>query len=360
MSMAISSAFFMMVVVPPAIALTELNDSELGIVSGQALFVADSIVGSGLGAGYNYTRVGLDVALGLNANINKLQLGCGGYNQSIVSGCDIDLDYVSLMGRSGNTAGAVGSDFVLTRPYIEIATKGSGSTKEVVGIKIGAQSADGFFGIGRRYAINEVNLENGGTCTTGAPLNCHSGINRISGYLNAEFSGQIPVAITPLGTQTACFGRTTINASCPMTNAPVYAATSGTRLNNLVRPGIPLTLSAGFLSAIGISQAYATIDENLRFVHGFALANTSDFFLSFQRERLYYPTYDKTGYSAAAANAGWWMNVPDVKVMDVQGATVSLGLFAALRALASPGPVVSNSELNQVPPSNCYGSSKFC
>jgi hypothetical protein len=354
-------------------ALSQMTDSEMTEVTGQALFVADTIVGAGLGAGVTYTRVGLDVELGLNAQINKWQLGCGGFNESVVANaCDIDMDFVTLMGRNGtgpadNSPGAIGSDFLLTRPYLEIATKGSGSTREVVGIKIGAQTTNGFFGVGRRYNINQVNLENGGTCTTGTPLNCHSGLNRLSGYINAELSGQFPVSITLLGTQTACFGRTTINASCPMSNAPVTAEAIGTRMNNIFKPSIPLTLSAGFLSAIGIDQAYATIDQDLRMMHGFALNNTSDFFLSFQRERLYYPSYTTNSSTAAGSqsysqptNAGWWMNVPSLKVTDLQGATVSLGIGDALSALSAPGPTVTDSELNQSPPSNCWGSNKFC
>lgn len=354
-------------------ALTQMSDNELVEVTGQALFVADTITGAGLGAGLTYTRIGLDVELGLNAQINKMQLGCGGFNESVASNsCDIDMDFVTLMGRNGtgpadNGPGAIGSDFVLTRPYLEIATKGTGSAKEVVGIKIGAQTTNGFYGIGRTYNVNDVNLENGGTCTTANPINCHSGLNRLSGYINAELSGQFPVDITLLGSQTACFGRTTINAECPMSNAPVTAESIGTRMTSIRKEAIPLTLSAGFLSAIGISQAYATIDQSLRMLHGFALSNTSDFFLSFQREQVYYPVYSTNSSTAAGsqsysrlANAGWWMNVPSLKVTDLQGATVSLGIGDALSALSAPGPTVTNSELNQVPPSNCWGGNKYC
>lgn len=343
-------------------ALSQMADDELGDVTGQALFVAERIVGTGVGAGFTYSRIGLDVELALNANINKWQLGCGGFNESIVgNSCDIDMDYVTLMGRNGNTFGAVGSDFKMTRPYIEIVTKGSGATEEVVGIKLGAQSTDGYFGVGRRYNQGETNLENGGVCngTEGAgALACHSGLNRISGYLNVEMSGSMNVTIAG-SISTTCFGQTTIDANCTAANtAKLYRQIIGTRINEIRAPSIPLKINGG-LAGLLTDGGYADLTENLRFIHGFTLENTADFGLSFQRQKVAYPTYDKTGYGFAA-NAGWWMNVPDVKSLDIQGAPISLGLFEALDSFSEPGVALSNIELNSVPASNCFGSQKFC
>lgn len=351
----------------PSYAMVMLDDDDLSRVTGQALFVSDMIAPAGAAGSstdFTFFRMGLDVQLELNANIDKMQLGCGGFNESIVgNACDIDLDFVRLMGlnAAGDGPGAaVDSSFTLRRPYIELAIRESGDgTREIAGVKIGSQEANGFFGVGRTYANGQVNQEHGGTCGGNNPaarLACHSGINRLSGYIDAELSGQFPVSITLLGTQTACFGDVATNNSC---NTPYFVEIQGTRLNEIVEPGIPLTLSAGFLSAIGISQAYATIQQNLRFIHGFALDGTSDFFISFQRERVSYPTYDKQGY-AQTANAGWWMNVPQVNVKNFTGDTVSLGIGDAFSALSSPGPVVRDSELNTVPPVNCYGGNMFC
>ena len=346
-------------------ALELMTNEDLSAVNGQALIVADTIVGSGpFATGFTFTRMGLDATLALNANINKFQLGCGGYNEAIkANACDIDFDFVTLMGLNGAQRGDVGSDFVLTRPYIEIATKGNtAATREVAGVKIGAQSANGFFSIGRTYAQGATNLENGGTCngTSGAgALACHSGINNVSGYLNTEMSAQIPVNITLLGSERSCFGNTSFpDDTCGAADA-YSTIIQGTRINTLEQQSIPLKLSGGFLSGIGISDAYAWITENLRFVHGFALVNTQDFYISVQREKISYPTYDKTGY-AQPANAGWWMNVPSMKVMDILGAQVNLGLFEAVGALGTPGVHITNTELNQTPALNCYGGYKFC
>ena len=351
-------------------AMVALDDSELGEVHGQALLVADFIGanslagagGSGSATDFEFYRMGLDVLVEMNMNIDKLQLGCGGFNESIASNaCDIDLDFVSLMGlnATGDGPGSAKSSFRLERPYIEIAIRGSGANREIAGFKVGSQAANGYFGTGRVYNNGQANLENGGTCNSNNSTNrlaCHSGLNRVSGFLGVELSGQFPVSITLLGTQTACFGDHATNSSC---NTPYYVDIAGTRISEIVQPGVPLTLSGGFLSAIGISQAYATIQQNLRFIHGFALDGTSDFFLSFQRERVAYPTYAKDGYSHPA-NAGWWMNVPEVNVKNFTGDTVSLGFGEAFNALSAPGPLVVNSELNTVPPVNCYGSYRFC
>jgi hypothetical protein len=107
-----------------------------------------------------------------------------------------------------------------------------------------------------------------------------------------------------------------------------------------------------------IDTARADISESLRFIHGFALQDTSDFGLSFQRERISYPGFDQNSYSETA-NTGWWMNVPDVKVLDIQGELVELSLVDAFSALGE-GVNLNNIELNQTPAINCYGSNRFC
>jgi hypothetical protein len=310
--------------------------------------------------------MGLDVELAMNANIDKLQLGCGGFNESIAgNACDIDFDFVRFMGRNGTGPGAaVTSDFKLTRPYIELAIRNEGSLtgREVAGIKVGAQSADGFVGVGRRYANGQVNQEHGGTCGTAAgnaALACHSGVNRISGFLGAELSATVPISILFLNA-TTCFGNTANPGDDCGPGDAYFTNVAGTRLSELFIPAIPLKISDnGLLELLSGSDGFATVQQNLRFVHGFALADTADFFLSFQRERVAYPTFDKTGNSFTA-NAGWWMNIPDVKVMNIQAPTINLGLIEGITALFSPGPTLTNNELGQTPPLNCFGGLQFC
>lgn len=386
----------------PASALQELNDSALSSVTGQALFVSDKIGPNALaGAGaagsptdFTFYRLGLDVDMAFNLNIDKLQLGCGGSNENLVANsCDIDMDYVRFMGRNGTAPGAaVTSDFMVRRPYIELVVKedASKTNREVIGFKIGFESADGALSIGREYANGQVNVENGGTCDTGAntgagALACESGINYMSGFLNVELSGKL-AAKTTLGTANVCFGNTTgfgggaaLHANCDGNSAnntgddkafrdPFITKFRGTRMNKIqivsqaaTHPdNFPAMIYSGLLSPD--DSVHVDMRETLRFIHNivFDSSKTKDFFLSFQREQVAYPKFDKTGY-AVTANTGWWMNIPYAGVMNLDttndyGLLGSLGLLGELQE----GANIIDLDMNQVPASNCYNSSKFC
>ena len=121
--------------------------------------------------------------------------------------------------------------------------------------------------------------------------------------------------------------------------------------------------------------------------------NTSDFFLSFQREPIAYPRYSKrspvedindanfdygadydlcTSYPgmnrcnsafAVPANTGWWMNAPSVKLLDVYNPYAPLpdmSITEALNLVSAPGWLIENPEFQLTPAQNCYGSSTFC
>lgn len=358
-----------------AISMTSLNDEELGDVTGQALFVSDYTSGVGTNDGnpfneFGFYRMGLDVELALNANIDKLALGCGGVNDGLGAGCDIDFDYVSFMGRNGSGPGdPVTSDFTLTRPFVELAVKNDDSStlREIAGIKIGSQEADGFVSIGRRYEPGQVNVENGGTCDgssegSGA-LACHSGINSLSGALGLEMSATVPIRVIGFLNGTACFGNTQNgNDDCGSGDA-YFTNISGTRMTSVGLQDVDLKVKdLCVLFVICINSARADISQSLRFIHGFALGDddggTSDFGLSFQRERISYPTFSQNDYSETT-NTGWWMNVPDVKVLEIQGARQDLGFGDAISALGE-GVNLVNVELNQTPAINCYGNNRFC
>lgn len=364
---------FVCVIFPKnAISMTSLTDQELGGVTGQALFVSDFTNGVGTNDGnsfneFGFYRMGLDVELAMNANMDKLALGCGGVNGNLsgTPNCDIDFDFVRFMGRSGNQAGdPVTSDFTLTRPYIELAIKNDSSPtlRQVAGIKIGSQKADGFVSIGRRYDPGQTNAEHGGGCTgsnegAGA-LACHSGINSLSGSLGLEMSATVPVRVIRFLNGTACFGNTQDTSDTCGPSDAYFNNISGTRMTAVGLQDVDLKLNDLCVLFICINDGAADISQSLRFIHGFALKDTSDFGLSFQRERISYPTFSKNGYSETA-NTGWWMNVPDVKVLDIQGARQDLGFGEAISALGE-GVDLINVELNQTPAINCYGSNRFC
>ncbi|MGB1221601.1 MAG: hypothetical protein ACPG43_08675, partial [Alcanivoracaceae bacterium] len=103
------------------LGLEALDDDALRDVHGQngSLFVADTIepnelVGANSYSNFTFKRMGLDARLDVNMNIGKVQLGCGGINDALSGGpaCDIDIDYLSLMGinAAGDRPSSLGPD----------------------------------------------------------------------------------------------------------------------------------------------------------------------------------------------------------------------------------------------------------
>lgn len=165
--------------------LKSMSDEQLSETTGQALmsltYVAPTDSAnmeakrSGGDKSIGFYKLGLEAELELNANIKKLQLGCGGVNGA--GNCDIDIDNLGLSGlgnsATSNTdstsdrAARVGSSAVLTNPFIQFAIKnpGSASTRQVVGINLSSEKAVGLLTFG---------TENSGT---------KNGINSLSGYM---------------------------------------------------------------------------------------------------------------------------------------------------------------------------------
>lgn len=373
-------------------ALAELSDDALSEVTGQALFLSDKIVGSTADANpyndFTFYRMALDGDLLMNLNIDKLQLGCGGFNEGLVNNaCDIDVDFASFTGFDRSPD----SDFLLERPYLEIAIKNDQdkTRREIAGVKIGAQSATGVLSIGRIYSPGQTNQEHGGVCGTssssvdsvGSPnrLSCHSGANNFSGFIRAELSATGNADAGFLGSGDVCFGWTRLDQRgsdpCGAGNA-FFTTIKGTRFSHIgvVNAGLSIFDGSGILGAF--SDANADLKVSLRFLHEIVLdgkatdasRRTRDFFLSFQRERVAYPIYDVSqpyntgeGNSAysVAANTGWWMNLTYAAALDLDAGNLELGLGDALQALGEGANLV-NINLGQTPADNCFGSAQFC
>lgn len=456
--------------------MEELDESGLRDVSGQGLFVADMIRGDGTdGQGntiisganeystpFNFYRIGMDGEMQMNLNMSKLQLGCGGINDLLSghAGCDIDIDYVSMMGLEDNSfkPGVPGSPVILDRPYMEFAIKNDDNPtlREVVGVKIGAASVDGFMATGRRYyqgEVNEENLQYAANCYPGdstgtGVVGCHSGLNTVSGFLGTDLSLtmrvkadvcvgvawidgncylntplQIPevlgicagfrfdgncYALTASGISMGldawgCTGRTITDVDlCGSNQADsIFVDLAGTRMQTLGLTAAQLLLTSAqdgvdlvaIMEAIGLNEVYAALNTDARSVHGLAFDNTSDFFLSFQREPIAYPHYSKqsptqdfidagtygTALDACAtadmatarcssgfavpANTGWWMNAPSARLVDVYNDNAGLGMLEVgevLSLLAAPGYLIEHPEFQLDRAQNCYGSSTFC
>lgn len=411
--------------------MTEMDDDSLRDVSGQGLFVADMVRGDELtGANeystpFNFYRIGMDGEMQLNLNMSKLQLGCGGINDHLSghAGCDIDIDYVTMMGRDGYEAGDSQSPVILDRPYMEFAIKNDDTRtmREVVGIKIGAATVNGFMATGRRYYQGVTNEENNGFASSCNPsaatgsgvVGCHSGLNTVSGFLGTDLSltMRVKANICALGIvfgaclgaigldAWGCTGRTATNVDLCGTNQSdsVFVDLAGTRMQTLGLRAAELTLNGSgvvaALQALGLNDVYAQLNTDARSVHGLAFVDTSDFFLSFQREAVAYPRYSKITpteeftqngqmgvaldacattnmdtsrcHSAYAvpANTGWWLNAPSAKLVDVFNDDFDLGnqtVIDVLPLLAAPGFLIEHTEFQMQRAQNCYGSSTFC
>ena len=165
-----------------AATLQQMTDDQMSETTGQAMFSLNYIAPGDAGNYYTKTngnvgfyKLGLEAEVSLNANIKNLQLGCGGTNGA--NGCDIEISNFSLgcvADASGNclsllpdvkgsatnnpaahtTSGSTITDisqanqikdFVLSNPFFQFGIKNpeSASTREVLGVRIGAENAKG-------------------------------------------------------------------------------------------------------------------------------------------------------------------------------------------------------------------------
>lgn len=150
-----------------ASTLVPMSDSELSATRGQALMSMSYIAPTDSAnleklrdnnSNVGFYKLGLDADLELNANIKKLQLGCGGANGA--GACDIDIDNLSLSGLSDTNDGRASSSAKLTNPFIEFAIKNpnSASTREVAGVRLSAESIQGLLTFGSENSATKMVL----------------------------------------------------------------------------------------------------------------------------------------------------------------------------------------------------------
>lgn len=177
-----------------AYALEPLDDTALRAETGQAAFFTSYTAPSGSGTGatpsdYGFFTLGLQGQVSLNANIQHLQLGCGGVNGA---GCDIDMSNVSLSGVPGSgscpTTSVASCDAQLTNPFFDIAIKNpnSLSTRQISGIQFGAQNVNALLQAGQN---------------TSTP----NGISTISGYIPVQSSASANTLTGTISTSSLSF-----------------------------------------------------------------------------------------------------------------------------------------------------------
>lgn len=374
----------------PAYAVMQaVDDSELSEQTGQAAFYTSYNAPSGSGTGatpddYGFFTFGLNGELDLNANINHLQLGCGGVNGA---GCDIDINQLGLSGNPGvgscpSGASRATCDAVITNPFLQLAIKSpnSLSTRQIVGINFGAQNVMGLLTAG---VDNPSSLNGSATNPKGVGINSFSGymnIGSATGTANTAYTiisydgantpatqangSTVPTNQPTTGTNTAITGRIyNVGNSCtfgctnfsstsydlvlpsvPVTLTSNPTVANGTRMTSVALTGTGAVNPINFTGSMTASAAGLNLAENivapssinnlsvslqvqeaLSYIHNISLNNPVS--LSLQSTQVQYPGSASTNI----AQPGWWMSV---------GNTVNIGSISPAASVALSVPVL--------------------
>lgn len=317
--------------------LTLLSDSEMAAETGQALFNMSYIAPTdaknkmGGAADIGFYKLGIEADLELNANIRKLQLGCGGVNGA--GGCDIDIDNFSLSGVSETSEGRVASDAVLKNPFIEFAIKNpnSASTRELKGVRLSAEQAFGMlsFGTENSDTPNGINSLSGYLKLASATGNAKT-IQRDMTNALGNMTGRISIRNTvvlssdPRPFSSDDYSLTLAPADVPFTTQakPI----SGNRMKSVslsafseiptinfsgpLRATIDTALIkniklqknvTGSIANLGVNIA---IDQNLGLIHKIPISG-NPFSLSLQQQQVFWPG------ATIASERGWWLALED-------------------------------------------------
>lgn len=425
-----------------AATLQALTDEQLSETTGQALmslsYIAPTDIANlearrtGGDSSVGFYKLGLEANVELNANIKKLQLGCGGINGS--GGCDLDLDSVSfgcITGAAGycitsattnpnqpsglDSNNAISNqknmkDFVLTNPYFQFAIKNpnSASTREVVGIRIGAEKAEGPLSIGNLnsfsgYFTGKANLtmlgETNFSPVTSTTWNSKA-ISTPSAFLGLDDATILDVllasvkyseitanystvsrnglAVSVVGNRvsqakiigldlssvvddiingtstTSALELNTSNSCVRILGACTgsFGANVGNLLLPRLRGGISDYIKQQLATGLGTSVSGLSTYQmpyNLSNVHQIDV-NSNTFGIALSAQNLQYPDY------AAAVSKGWSMYLQDAFTLNISDKVSNLVSNIASSSNAKDG----NITLLEQPYRNCYGSLKFC
>lgn len=134
-------AAFSLLLPGAASAMKPMSDTELSSVNGQGMFT----VTNSSYDGFDFTRIGLDADVTLNANLSNIRLGQYTYAQRNGTGADIDVSTLNF-GRSTGTA--ANSLVQITNPYFEFVYQNDPTTgqRQVVGMRLGFDGISGDIG----------------------------------------------------------------------------------------------------------------------------------------------------------------------------------------------------------------------
>ncbi|MBJ9986007.1 hypothetical protein IAE19_11230 [Acinetobacter sp. S40] len=338
--------------------LTALSDHELSKEVGQGLLTLQYQQGTNLtdslGNTYNqsnlgFYKLGMEAIVELNANIKKLQLGCGGDNGA--GACDLDIDNLALSGLPKNSDGTINYNYTsndrtsssakITNPFIQFAIKnpGSAATREVLGFRLSAEQIEGLLTLGtensstpnglNRFSGYMKTKEASGVATTGARTMTYNDTNMaINGIVQGRLLGSSSGTTCKDGFLDPCYNISysskDYNLNLSSTNAPFTIGStvvSGNRLTtvNLKGSGTVERIDfsgnlvatvAGFLNLnknvtgnITGLKTDITVNQNLGLIHALYLQNPAS--LSLQKSAVLWPG------AAAASQKGWWLAMED-------------------------------------------------
>lgn len=334
--------------------LNLLDDKSLARVTGQALFSLTNIAANQNGnpnTDVGFYRLGMEAQVELNANIKRLQLGCGGFKGV---GCDIDIEDISLAGVLPVNGSYAGSDAVITNPFIEFAIKSpnNASTREIVGFRLGALGILGKLGLGSNTDLTTLADDTGG-------------IKSLSGDLNLTLTN------TVLKNVVIENGLISTEAHINDYNKQLILnrSTSAT-LDNVVAKTGPLRVLGILDLPLGLTLSNATLkDYPLSGFHEILLAQdaagtipTSDTSLSLQKQAIQWQKISTGSFeNTVAAQPGWWLSLPKVLLTDIETQQrIDIGLGEALGGLVGREVIINPLDSGQIGIKNCYGNLKFC
>ncbi len=321
-------------------AMEPMDDDALSQVSGQAAFYTEYIApgGSNPNSNVGFFTLGLNGTLSLNANIDKIQLGCGGVNGT---GCDINLNNVSIAGITTGSSGTYAdSDATLNNPFIQLAilNPNSLSTRQVVGLNLGAQNIIGQLSIGMNTNTSTA-ISNGSASAAN-----NTGIQTLSGSLGVTLSN------TTLTNTNICL------LLCVTTTATIA---SYTQQLNLAHASTISDFGPMSATALGLTLSNVHLkNEPLAAIHNILINNASAG-LSLESMPITWPT--TSGWSTSQSQVGWWLSLPNISINNVtSNQYISVNALSAIAGVLGAEVDISAIDLAQQHISNCYGGLKFC
>lgn len=327
-----------------AATLQPMSDEQMSATTGQALMTLSYLAPNDAGnsnpvsSNLGFYKLGMEAEIDINANIKKLQLGCGGVNGA--GACDIDIDYLGLSGVSDTNTGRANSSAKISNPFIEFAIKNpnSAATREVSGFRLSADSIQGLltFGLENTAAKSGINSFSGymvTQATTGVVNTAavNSGLTQTA--LNQAITGRVKSSTGLIGgsfTSSAYdlkLSAASGNLALPSqeitgkriteANLTGTAVVSGIGLSGTVNADakiydvIPLSISGNLSGTINNLGVDVTVTENLGYFHKVNLNGTAAS-LSVQKQNLIWPN------AKSIAQTGWWLELSNpIDIGDV-------------------------------------------